>query len=104
MKNFKELLENENTLDPEDWLEMKKLGHSMIDDMMDYLQNIREQPVWKKIPGDVKYLYDKNIPLESQNINDIYNEFKKYILPYNKGNVHPRHWSWVEGNGTVTWF
>jgi glutamate/tyrosine decarboxylase-like PLP-dependent enzyme len=100
MKYTKEQLEIENTLDPKNWTEMRELGHRMIDDMMDYLQNIREQPVWKIIPDEVKNYYDKNIPLDPQNIEDIYMEFKQFILPYNKGNVHPRHWSWVEGNGT----
>jgi glutamate/tyrosine decarboxylase-like PLP-dependent enzyme len=100
MKYFKEQLEIENTLDPKNWTQMRELGHRMIDDIMDYLQNIREQPVWKKIPDGLKYYYEKDIPLNPQNIQDIYSEFKQFILPYNKGNVHPRHWSWVEGNGT----
>jgi glutamate/tyrosine decarboxylase-like PLP-dependent enzyme len=100
MKYSKELLENEKTLDPQDWSQMRELGHRMVDDMMDYLENIREQPVWKSIPDKVKDHYNGNIPLEPQNIDEVYEEFKKYILPYNKGNVHPRHWSWVEGNGT----
>ncbi len=100
MKDSKELLKNENTLDPKNWSEMRELGHRMIDDMMDYLQNIRKQPVWKKIPDRVKNFYDNDIPLDPQNIEEICREFKEFILPYNKGNVHPRHWSWVEGNGT----
>jgi aromatic-L-amino-acid decarboxylase len=104
MKYSKELLEKENSLDPQDWSKMRELGHHMIDDMMDYLQNIRKQPAWKKIPDNVKPFYNCGIPLEPQNIGEVYEEFKKYILPYNKGNVHPRHWSWVEGSGTPLGF
>jgi glutamate/tyrosine decarboxylase-like PLP-dependent enzyme len=100
MKYNKEILENESTLDPKDWSEMRELGHRMIDDMMDYLQNIRQRPVWEKIPAGVKNFYNKDVPLAPQKIDEIYREFSKYILPYNKGNVHPRFWSWVEGNGT----
>jgi glutamate/tyrosine decarboxylase-like PLP-dependent enzyme len=104
MKYSKELLENEKTLDPNEWSEIRELGHHMIDDMMDYLQNIRQQPTWKKIPDNLKNFYTSDIPLEPQNIGRIYEEFKEFILPYNKGNVHPRHWSWVEGNGTAFGF
>jgi hypothetical protein len=32
----------EETLDPEDWDKMRALGHQMMDDMLDYLQNIKE--------------------------------------------------------------
>jgi glutamate/tyrosine decarboxylase-like PLP-dependent enzyme len=100
MKYSKEQLDNQLTLDPENWSKIRELGHLMIDDIMDYLQNIREQPAWKKIPNGIKNFYDKEIPLDPENIGEIYREFKEFILPYNKGNVHPRHWSWVEGNGT----
>ena len=100
MKYPEEILKNESTLDPKDWSKMRELGHRMIDDMMDYLQSIREQPTWKKIPDEVKNFYRNSIPLEPQNIDEVYRDFKEFILPYNKGNVHPRHWSWVEGNGT----
>ena len=31
---------------------------------------------------------------------DVYETFKKHILPYPTGNIHPRFWGWVMGNGT----
>ena len=35
---------NEETLDPENWDKMRALGHRMQDDLMTYLETIREQP------------------------------------------------------------
>jgi glutamate/tyrosine decarboxylase-like PLP-dependent enzyme len=33
---------------------------------------------------------------------DIYRSFRTHVLPYPTGNIHPRFWGWVMGNGTVT--
>ena len=42
------------TLDPENWEEMRQLAHRMIDDAMDYLESARERPVWTPVPDQVK--------------------------------------------------
>jgi hypothetical protein len=44
----------EETLDPDDWDELRVLGHRMLDDMMDYLSSVRERPVWRPVPADLK--------------------------------------------------
>lgn len=90
----------EETLDPVDWDAMKLLGHKMVDDMFDYLQQVRERAVWKSTPPETKQHLKQALPLQPQPAQDIYDEFTKYILPYAKGNIHPRFWSWVEGGGT----
>jgi glutamate/tyrosine decarboxylase-like PLP-dependent enzyme len=91
----------EISLDPADWLSMKKLGHRMVDDMIDYLQTVRERPVWKPIPDNVKKHFKKPIPTEPQSESQIYQEFLDHILPNPMGNIHPRFWGWVIGTGTV---
>ncbi|HSF53505.1 MAG TPA: aminotransferase class V-fold PLP-dependent enzyme [Algoriphagus sp.] len=88
------------TLDPENWDEMRNLGHQMIDDLFDYWKGIRDQKVWKPIPEEIKDFFDSPIPEIGQNSGEIYQEFKKYIFPYNKGNVHPRFFAWIQGTGT----
>jgi aromatic-L-amino-acid/L-tryptophan decarboxylase len=88
------------SLDPQDWSAMRALGHQMIDDMMDYLQHIGQQPVWRAIPPEVKASFGSAIPQEPSDIADIYQEFKTNILPYTKGNIHPRFFAWVQGTGT----
>ncbi|MFN3997499.1 pyridoxal phosphate-dependent decarboxylase family protein [Algoriphagus sp.] len=91
---------NDLTLDPENWDAMRQLGHQMIDDLFEYWQNIREQKIWKPIPSEVKQFLDKPLPEKGQSPESIYQEFKQNIFPYNKGNVHPRFFAWIQGTGT----
>lgn len=71
MLNFKQILENEETLDPQNWAEMCQIGHQMIDDMMDYLQNIAQKPVWQPIPNAVKQTLKQPLPQQAEPLNDI---------------------------------
>ncbi len=91
----------EETLDPEDWESMRVLGHRMVDDMLHYLQTVRERPVWQPMPDDIKAHFKTPMPREAQPPGEIYDEFFRYVLPYPDGNIHPRFWGWVVGTGTV---
>jgi aromatic-L-amino-acid decarboxylase len=93
-------LTRDETLDPEDWEEMRKLGHRMVDDMLDWLQTLSERPVWQPVPEEVKTNLNQPIPIEGQSREKIYEDFLTLVRPYPKGNLHPRFWGWVEGNGT----
>jgi aromatic-L-amino-acid decarboxylase len=90
----------EESLDPEDWRSMRALGHRMIDDMMTYLETVRERPVWKPIPDEVKANLREPLPLEPQDPEQIYQRFLEDVLPHPMGNIHPRFWGWVIGTGT----
>lgn len=91
----------EESLDPEDWDGMRALGHRMVDDMLDYLQSIRERPPWKHAPDEVRAHFDCPLPNEPQDPDEIYKDFLENVLPYPVGNIHPRFWGWVFGTGTV---
>lgn len=90
----------DQTLDPKDWEAMRALGHQMVDDLIDYWAGIREQKIWRPIPDEVKQVFDLPIPEQGQSPEEVYREFKEYIFPYNKGNVHPRFFAWIQGTGT----
>ena len=90
----------DQTLDPKDWEAMRALGHQMVDDLIDYWAGIREQKIWRPIPDEVKQVLDLPIPEQGQSPEEVYREFKEYIFPYNKGNVHPRFFAWIQGTGT----
>jgi len=90
----------DQSLDPKDWEAMRALGHQMVDDLIDYWAGIREQKIWRPIPDEVKLVFDLPIPEEGQSPEEVYREFKEYIFPYNKGNVHPRFFAWIQGTGT----
>lgn len=95
----KEIIPDQN-LDPKDWEAMRALGHQMVDDLIDYWAGIREQKIWRPIPEEVKEVFDQPIPEQGQSPEEVYREFKQYIFPYNKGNVHPRFFAWIQGTGT----
>ena len=100
MKNPQVYLSDEISLDPVDWGEVRRVGHQMVDEMMDLLQNIRSEPSWREIPEVTKEFLKGGIPQTPGNIAEIYDEFKKHVLPYPSGNIHPRFWAWVQGTGT----
>lgn len=90
----------ETGLDPADWNDIRTLGYQIIDDMVDYLSNINERPVWTPIPQAVKNEFKKPLPQNGSDIFQVYDEFKENILPYPGGNIHPKHFAWVQGTGT----
>jgi aromatic-L-amino-acid/L-tryptophan decarboxylase len=89
------------TLDPENWEEMRALAHRIVDDAMTYLETVRERPVWQPVPEDVAARFDEQAPHEPAGAEAAYQEFSETIFPYPMGNIHPRFWAWYMGNGTV---
>ncbi len=90
----------EETLDPQNWDELKALGHQMIDDMFAYLEHRSESPVWQPLPPDAKDRLRQPLPHEPQGAEAAYTDFQRDVLPYVTGNTHPRFWAWVMGGGT----
>jgi aromatic-L-amino-acid/L-tryptophan decarboxylase len=90
----------EYSLDPENWQDLRALGHQMLDDMFEHLENIRETPVWQPVPETVKESFKTSLPHEGRPEAEIYAEFQKTILPYQLGNLHPRFWGWVMTTGS----
>src|SRR5579864_6639222 len=90
----------EKTLDPRSWEELRKLGHQMVDEMLSYLETVGKRPVWQPIPAEVKQTFADPIPREGIGAEATYAEFKRNVLPFPLGNIHPRFWSWVCGTGT----
>ena len=90
----------EETLDPSDWSALRSLGHRMVDDMMDYLERVRERPVWQKMPAETRAALEEPVPRGPTDAAEVYRQFREHILPYPNGNIHPRFWGWVMGTGT----
>jgi glutamate/tyrosine decarboxylase-like PLP-dependent enzyme len=95
-----EVVAREESLDPEDWQSMRALGHQMVDDMMTYLETVRERPVWQPIPEKVKARLNQPLPMEPEGPERAYQDFLEFVLPHPMGNIHPRFWGWVIGTGT----
>src|SRR5262245_32996764 len=90
----------EETLDPQDWTELRSLGHQMLDDMFTHMQSLREQPAWQPYPDKARAEIGGAVPMYEGDIFQVYENFKTNILPYPNGNLHPRFWGWVQGTGT----
>lgn len=88
------------TLDPQDPQAMRTLAHRMVDDMFDFLETVNDRPVWRKPPSTAIEAIREPLPRESTSPEAVYAQFREHILPYAKGNISPRFFSWVEGNGT----
>jgi glutamate/tyrosine decarboxylase-like PLP-dependent enzyme len=94
-------LTTEESLDPKDWEGLRRLGHRMVDDVLDYLRTVRERPTWQT-PSETarQRVVHEPLPLEAQGPESAYRDFVENVLPYPTGNVHPRFWGWVMGTGT----
>jgi aromatic-L-amino-acid decarboxylase len=95
-----ERFDRDESLDPEDWAEMRALGHRMLDDMMSYLEGVRDRYVWQPMPDEIREAFVEPLPARGSRAEDVYEEFRRNVLPYPMGNIHPRFWGWVMGNNT----
>jgi hypothetical protein len=73
------------TLDSEDWNEMRALAHRMVDDAITYLETVRERPVWKPVPDDVAARFDFPAADQPAGADAVYQEFLENIFPYPMG-------------------
>ena len=87
------------SLDPEDWSELRALGHRMLDDMVDHLATLRDRPVWQPPPEDATWR--QKLPHAPQSAASVYQQFRSDVLPYSVGNLHPGFMGWVHGGGTA---
>ena len=89
------------SLDPEDWTELRALGHRMLDDAFDELSTIRQGPVWRPMPAHVRDAWADPLPRHGTAVADVYDAYKDLIAPFGVGNRHPRFLGWVHGGGTA---
>jgi glutamate/tyrosine decarboxylase-like PLP-dependent enzyme len=92
----------EKSLDPEDWDELRRLGHQAFDDMLEYLKSVGDRPAWQPLPQAAKRLFEEDVPRQGMQRGAVYEQIREHVLPYPTGNIHPRFWSWVGGTGTPT--
>src|SRR5580704_16028582 len=88
-------------LDPADWPSARAQGHRMLDDILDYIENIRDRPVWQPIPNSVRAGFHEAVPVGPTDLAAVHDKFMQNILPYATGNSHPGFMGWVHGGGNV---
>ena len=73
----------------------------MLDDMFDFIENIRERPVWQPIPDGVRARFRERVPAGPSDLAAVHDAFMRDILPFATGNTHPGFMGWVHGGGNV---
>ncbi len=90
-----------HSLDPSDWDAFRRLGHRMLDDMLDYISDIRQRPVWQAAPETAERQFQAPLPHGATSLDQAYATFQQHILPFAVGNAHPGFMGWVHGGGNV---
>src|SRR3984893_18598769 len=87
-------------LDPDDWQAFRVASRGALDDMIDFLQTIRERPVWQQASAEVVREFRQPLPAAPQDLDQVLADFSTLIRPYATGNLHPLFMGWVHGAGT----
>jgi glutamate/tyrosine decarboxylase-like PLP-dependent enzyme len=93
-------MQADQSLDPADWSSFRAQAHQMLDDILSYVETIRERPVWQPIPAEVRARFQSPAPRQGEELAAVHAEFMREMLPYAQGNVHPGFMGWVNGGGT----
>ncbi len=96
------MVDTPETLDPADWELLRDLARRIVDDAVDYTRDIRERPVWRDMPPEVRAHFQGPVPQEGQPLWEVYEGLVENMLPYPMGNIHPRFWMWYMGSSNFT--
>ena len=88
------------SLDPSDWGTFREQAHRMLDDILGYMEDIRERPVWQVIPNEVRNRFQTSLPSAPSDLAEVHHEFMTSILPFTAANSHPGFFGWVQGGGS----
>ncbi|MDG4901937.1 amino acid decarboxylase [Mesorhizobium sp. WSM3866] len=102
MDTLQEAAVMDETLDPPDWAEMQALSHRIVEDAVAYLKDVRDRPVWRQMPVEVRAFFSAPLPRSPAPIADVYGDVARNVMAYPMGNIHPRFWSWYMGSSNFT--
>ncbi len=88
------------SLDPTDWRALRQQGHRMLDDMFDYMENIRQRPVWQPIAPEQRQAFREPLPRSAIPLEQAHARYMTEVLPFASANSHPRFVGWVQGGGS----
>jgi len=78
--------------------ELRAFGHRLVDDWCDSLARLADEPVWRPMPEEVRARLRAPLPQAGRGLAAAYDAFRRDVLPYRYGNIHPRFWGWVNGS------
>lgn len=102
LRKSQDLLINSGTsLDPLEWESLRVQGHKMLDDMLDYIAQIRNRPVWQPPPESTESIFQRPLPAHPTSLAAAHETFLQHVLPFAVGNAHPGFMGWVHGGGST---
>ena len=101
MKSQAHLFNSGTSLDPSDWESLRGQSHKMLDDMLDYVAQIRDRPVWQRAPELTESIFQQPLPVEPTSLAVAHETFLQHVLPFAVGNAHPGFMGWVHGGGST---
>lgn len=72
----------------------------MLDDMLDHMQTMRDQPVWRAPTPAARASMSEPLPRGGEDLGQVHARFLESVLPHHSGNAHPGFMGWVQGGGT----
>jgi glutamate/tyrosine decarboxylase-like PLP-dependent enzyme len=102
MDSFQEPVTTDETLDPPDWAGMGTLSHRVLDDAIAYIKDVRDRPVWREMPDEVRAFFDAPMPRSPAPVSAVYDDVARNVMAYPMGNIHPRFWAWYMGSSNFT--
>lgn len=89
------------SLDPADWNAFRAFAHGVVDETLEHVRTIRDTRVWNTMPQNVRdAISNEPVPHGGIGAEAAYRDYVRLVRPYPSGNLHPRSWGWVRGNGT----
>ncbi|TIR73953.1 MAG: amino acid decarboxylase, partial [Mesorhizobium sp.] len=74
----------------------------IVEDAVAYLKDVRDRPVWRQMPVEVRAFFSAPLPRSPAPIADVYGDVARNVMAYPMGNIHPRFWSWYMGSSNFT--
>ncbi len=90
----------EISLDPSNWDAFAQVAHRALDEAIEHMRSIAERPPWRPLPPEARAEIAQPVPRAPTELAEVFERFRRAVLPYPTGNGHPRFWGWVMGNGT----
>ena len=92
---------HEINLDPEDWEGARRNAHELLDVLFDRLKDVGDRPAWQPLPEEIRDSFREPVPRQGQTLDAVCDRLRDAVIPYPTGNISPRFYGWVMGNGTI---
>src|SRR5215218_2574724 len=74
----------------------REAAHELVDGVADHLARLPSEPVWQRMPDDLRgELLDMPLPEEPATLDELAATTVRDVLPHAMGNGHPAFFGWV---------